>query len=68
LPEIEKAHTYVSENADIYIYRSYDRGQINYRNRAMPIFARIMTENKRLKEEVNKYHKGKIDILEDTVL
>jgi len=31
IPEIEKAHTYASENADI--YRAYDKGQKDYKIR-----------------------------------
>lgn len=39
LPNIEKAHTYASENADI--YRAYDRGQESYQSKVKSLLASL---------------------------
>ena len=39
LPEIEKAHTYASENAEV--YRAYDKGQEDYKKRAYQAIIKI---------------------------
>jgi len=56
LPPTEKAHTYASENADI--YRAFDRGQEHYKQMVTPILAKLLEENEGLKNEVDSLLQG----------